>query len=248
MQGPAEQLSVRRAWPALAGLLLVALVGAAACQVPSSSSAKPGPTTSSSPAAVAVEWADKLCGVILEYDSVPVKLEVNATSPDAAVESLKQSLGTMSGRTNDSLTKLREVGPAPVAGGDEAAQSLISLLDTRKQIVDRSLESLGKINLSDRTAATGALQQVASDLQSLKTPVNPLEGMGTRFPALQSAARSADNCTEISRVRASRSALPPTPSYPDEFPTSPSYPSQTPPPSGSGYPTPPPDPTTYPTF
>jgi hypothetical protein len=245
MQGhPERQLTVRRAVMALTASVLLA-----GCQVPASSSARPGPATTAAAAAAAVGWADRLCGVILEYDSVPAKFEVDSTSPDAAVSSLTKSLDALSARINDALGKLREVGESPVAGGDEAVQSLASLLETRRSIVDGALTRLRNLNLSDRTAATAALQGVASDLQSLKTPVNPLEGMGSRFPELQAAARSADTCTEITRLRASRSALPPAPSYPsypDEFPTSPSTP-----PPGSGSSTtsssPPPEPT-YPTL
>ncbi|RSM75490.1 hypothetical protein DMH04_37805 [Kibdelosporangium aridum] len=230
-------------------IALLLLVGVTACQVPASSSNRPAPTTAPPATLAAVEWADKLCGVILEYDGASVKLEVDSTSTEAAVTSLRRSLEAMSAQVNNTLTKLREVGPAPVPGGDEAAQSLITLLEGRKAVLERSQAELKPDLASDRTAASAVLQQVGRDLQNLKPPVNPLEGMGSRFPELQAAARSADNCTEITRVRASRSALPPTPSYSDEFPTTtPSFPPPvTPTPPLSGTPSPPPEPT-YPTF
>ncbi|ALG05835.1 hypothetical protein AOZ06_01885 [Kibdelosporangium phytohabitans] len=196
--------------------------------MPPSSSAKPGPPTSAPASPAAVEWADRLCGVILEYDGTPVKFEVDATSPETAVASLKRSLETMSGRIDDTLGKLREVGQAPVPGGDEAAVGLVTSLEDRKAIVTQSLGSLGKINVADRTTATQTLKEVAENLQRLKTPVNPLEGMGERFPELQAAARSADTCTEITRVRASRSALPPPTSGSVEYPSSSSTPSTSP--------------------
>nr|WP_042198133.1 hypothetical protein [Kibdelosporangium sp. MJ126-NF4]CEL23217.1 hypothetical protein [Kibdelosporangium sp. MJ126-NF4]CTQ94380.1 hypothetical protein [Kibdelosporangium sp. MJ126-NF4] len=249
MQGNPEQLSARhRVVTALAIPLVVGLLAVTGCQVPASSSAKPGPPTTSGASQPAVEWVDRLCGAILDYDSVPVRFEVDSSSPEAAIASLKRTLETMSGRIDDTVGKLREVGQAPLPGGDEAATSLVSLLEDRKTVVTRSLGTLGTINVADRAAATTALQGVAKDLQALKTPVNPLEGMGSRFPELEAAARSADNCTEISRVRASRSALPPTPSNPTEYPGGSSAPTQ-PPTSGSGTSTPPPSSeTTYPTF
>ncbi len=239
MQGPVDQLTVRRAV-----IALLLLVGVAACQVPASSSNRHVPTTTPPAALAAVEWADKLCGVILDYDSATVKLEVDSTSTEAAVTSLKRSLEAMTAQVDNTLTKLREVGQAPVPGGDEATQSLITLLEGRKAVLERSQADLKPDLASDRTAATAVLQKIGRDLQNLKPPVNPLEGMGSRFPELQAAARSSDSCTEITRVRASRSALPPAPSYPDEFPTTPSTP------PGSGIPYPPSVTTepTYPTF
>ncbi|MCE7009289.1 hypothetical protein LWC34_41720 [Kibdelosporangium philippinense] len=235
---------VRRVLPAVAGLLLVA-----GCQVPASSSNRQGPTTPSAATVAAVQWADKLCGVILEYDSADVKLEVDSTSTDAAVSSLRRSLEAMLAQVDGTLVKLGEVGQAPVAGGDEATRTLITLLQGRKEILDKSQRQLSSDLASDRTRATSVLQQIGTDLQQLKPPVNPLEGMATRFPELQAAARSADSCTEISRTRASRTALPP-PSSTDEFPTTtPSFPTTTPPTgTGTGTPssTPPPtEETTY---
>ncbi|ONI78897.1 hypothetical protein ALI144C_29495 [Actinosynnema sp. ALI-1.44] len=234
---------MRRAATALAVPLLIGLLGVAGCQVPASSSAKPGPSTASGASPAAVEWVDRLCGVILEYDGTPVKIEVDSTSPDAAIASLKRSLDGMTGRIDETLGKLREVGQAPVPGGDDAALGLVTSLEDRKAIVRQSLDRLGGINVADRTAATAALQEVAQNLQRLKTPVNPLEGMGERFPELQAAARSADNCTEITRVRASRSALPPTSSATSGYPSG----TSTPPTSGTDASTPP-TATTEPTF
>jgi hypothetical protein len=174
-----------------------------------------------------MEWADRLCGAILAYDSGIAKVEINSSSQEAALESLKEVLHSMSVRVNDTLDKLNNVGPAPVPGGDEAATGLIVELQRLRTVVDRSQGQLARVDLADRTATSTALQEVARDLQAVRVPVNPLEGMGARYPELQAAARSADNCTEITRLRASRSALPPAPSYPSEFPTDPVYPGPT---------------------
>jgi hypothetical protein len=97
-----------------------------------------------------------------------------------------------------------------VAGGDEAGQALIQSMDTLSQTVESARTRIAGVDPNDRTAISAALQDIAQRLQGVRAPVNPLEGMGERFPDLQAAARSADNCTEISRTRASRAALPPT--------------------------------------
>jgi hypothetical protein len=55
-----------------------------------------------------------------------------------------------------------------------------------------------------------ALQDIGTDLSAVRSPVNPLEGMGARFPELQSAVRAADTCVEVSRARATRPTPPPS--------------------------------------
>ncbi|MBP2321421.1 hypothetical protein JOF56_001806 [Kibdelosporangium banguiense] len=212
-------------------LALVAVL--AGCEVPAAAPRRTGPPTTSSAAPAAVEWVDRLCNAILEYDSGITKVQIDSSSQDAAVQSLKNALQSMSVRVNEMLDKLKNVGPAPVAGGDEATQGLVVELERLREVVDRSRTLLSGVDTADRTATSTALQNVARDLESVRVPVNPLEGMGARYPELQAAARSADNCTEITRVRASRSAIPPTPSFSDQFPTGSSTPgSTTPPPSG----------------
>lgn len=207
--------------------VLALVVVLAACEVPASST-RTGPPTTASAAPAAMEWADRLCGALLAYDSGTAKVEINSSSQEAALESLKNVLQSMSVRVNDTLDKLQDVGPAPVPGGDEAATGLMVELERLRTVVGRSQVRLSGVDLADRAGTSAALQEVATDLQAVRVPVNPLEGMGARYPELQAAARSADNCTEITRLRASRSALPPTPSYPNEFPTDPSTPGSTP--------------------
>jgi hypothetical protein len=224
VQGHPERLTKKEKPVVKRAVGVLALVTVlAACQVPASPGPRPGPVTTSA-APVAVEWADKLCGAILEYDSGTPRVEVDSSSQDAAIKSLNTVLEKMSIQINGTLDRLGTIGQAPVPGGDEAAQNLASALERLRTVVDRSRSRLLGVDTNDRPGTTAALQEVAQDLQTLKEPVNPLEGMGQRFPELQAAARSADNCTEISRVRASRAALPPEPSYPDDFPTGTSTP------------------------
>jgi hypothetical protein len=116
--------------------------------------------------------------------------------------------------------------------------NIVSGLNDMRTIVNRSKDKLAKVDTNDRTATSTTLQEIAKDLQTLRVPVNPLEGMGARYPDLQAAVRSADNCTEITRTRASRSALPPpsTESSTTSTPTEPGFPTSetsttTPPPT-----------------
>jgi hypothetical protein len=217
-----EKPVVKRAVGVLA--LVVVLAG---CEVPATTSTRNGPPTTASAAPAAVEWADKLCGAILAYDSSAAKQEIDSSSQEAAIKSLNDLLQSMSVRINDTIDQLQTIGPAPIPGGDEAATGLTIELERLRTVVDRSRTRLSGVDLTDRAGTSTALQEVARDLQSVRVPVNPLEGMGARYPELQAAARSADNCTEITRLRASRSALPPTPSYSDDFPTDPSSPGMT---------------------
>jgi hypothetical protein len=216
---------VKRAVGVLA--LVVVLAG---CQVPASTSTRNGPPTTATAAPAAVEWADKLCGSILAYDSSAAgKNEIDSSSQEAAIKSLNDVLQSMSVRINDTLDSLQNIGPAPVPGGDEAATGLMVELERLRTVVDRSRTRLSGVDLADRSGTSTALQEVARDLQTVRVPVNPLEGMGARYPELQAAARSADNCTEITRLRASRSA--PTPTYSDEYPTGSSSPGSAPDPN-----------------
>jgi hypothetical protein len=210
----------RRALPALA--LVVALAG---CTTPGPAAAPSQDTSAVSPAAV--QWADTLCAAVLDYDNNAPTFKPDTTSPAAMVTALSTYLDATTTQITAAKAKLTGIGPSPVAGGDEAAQALILSLDTLNATVETAKGKLANVNANDRTAVNATLQDIASVLAGLKTPVNPLEGMSERFPDLQAAARSADNCAEVSRTRASRSALPPvSSSYPSTM-------SSTPPPSTS---------------
>src|SRR5688500_1204874 len=85
------------------------------------------PTTSStSPSdAAAVEYVDKVCTAIASFTTVqktPPKLDPN--DPPR----LKAEMGTYMGQLADAYTltatKLREVGPSPVAGGGEQVEKM----------------------------------------------------------------------------------------------------------------------------
>jgi hypothetical protein len=220
---------VKRALVALA--LVAALAG---CDTPDAAPAAHGPQTTAQAGPGAVAWADNLCAAILDFDSNAPKFEVDSSSPASMISSLTKYLDATSTRINGAMAKLENLGPSPVAGGDEAAQGITGSLQRLREIVDRSKTRLTTVDPNDRTATSAALQDIARDLQNLREPVNPLEGMGERYPDLQAAARSADNCTEISRARASRTALPPIsgsfseppPTSDSTFPTSPSQESE----------------------
>lgn len=216
---------MKRAMVALA--VLLALAG---CQTPAASPAGPASTTPS-PGPAAVEWADNLCSVILEYDSTAPKLDMDSSTQEAMVAWLTTYLDTTSSRVTTAVGKLQGLVPASVGGGDEATGSLIDSLRQVGAIAERSKERITKVDKNDPTATRAALQDVAKDLQNLRTPVNPFEGMGAMYPDLQAAARSADNCTEITRARASRTNLPPLPSDPPTTGSSSSTTTTTTPPS-----------------
>jgi hypothetical protein len=183
----------------------------AGCETPSAAPADQAPQTTTTPAGPeAVQWADNLCAAILDYDSTAPKPEIDSSSPATMITSLTSYLDATLTRVNGLTGKLSSLGAAPVPGGDEAAQNIISALNGMRDVVNRSMEKLAKVDTNDRTGTSATLQDIARDLQTLRVPVNPLEGMGVRYPDLQAAVRSADNCTEITRARASRSALPPT--------------------------------------
>ncbi|GAB3869290.1 hypothetical protein GCM10029964_001270 [Kibdelosporangium lantanae] len=184
-----------------------------------------------------MQWADALCAAILDYDSNAPTFKPDASSPQAMVTALTTYLDATAVQIVGAKAKLTALGPAPVAGGDEANQALVLSLDTLNATVAAAKGKLSGVNVNDRTAVNAAIQEIAALLSGLRTPVNPLEGMGERFPDLQAAARSSDNCTEISRTRASRAALPPissSSSYPPSTSgsTPPSSTSSTGPPTG----------------
>ncbi|TCO64271.1 hypothetical protein [Actinocrispum wychmicini] len=213
---------------ALVALALFGVV-AAGC-TPQAPAAAPVGQTSQVPS-VGVQWADNLCAAILDYDRDAVTFQMDSTSPATMVSSLRAYLDATTKQLDGAKAKLSGIGPSPVAGGDEATQAIIQSLDVLSQTVRAAQSQIENVNPDDRTAVSTALQQIAQTLQGLRAPVNPLEGMGERFPDLQAAARSADNCTEVSRTRASRSALPPV--------TSSTPPTSTPPTSSSSTNTPP---------
>lgn len=204
---------MKRALVALA--LPVVVVAGCTAQAPA---AAPVGDTSQAPSA-AVQWADNLCAAILDYDHNAATFQMDSSSPATMLASLRTYLDATTRQIDGAKAKLSGLGPSPVAGGDEATQAIIQSLDVLSQTVRAAQGQMEHVDPNDRTAVSTALQQIAQTLQGLRAPVNPLEGMGERFPDLQAAARSADNCTEVSRTRASRSALPQVPSTQSSTPS-----------------------------
>lgn len=205
---------MKRALVALA--LLVVLAG---CHTPTAAPAdQPGPTTTAQAGPAAVDWANSMCSAILEFDGKAPRFEIDSSTPAAMIASLTTFLDAMSARINDAVSKLQALGPSPVDGGEQAAQAMVGALQQLRFSVERSRTRLTGVDPNDRPGTSAALQDIAKELQNLREPVNPLEGMSARYPDLQAAARSADNCTEVSRARGSRSATPPTPTEPTSAP------------------------------
>jgi hypothetical protein len=193
---------VRRGWAVLAFVLALAACDASAGDPP------PGPA-STTPGLTAEAWADNLCGVILDYDAGAGRLEIDPSSQAATISSLVKYLDGMSSRITITTDNLQNLGPAPIPGGDEAAQAIVGSLQRIAHTVNLAKSRLSGIDPNDRTAAAATLKEVATSLQDLRAPVNPLEGMGARYPEFQAAVRAAPNCGEVIRARSSRAALPP---------------------------------------
>lgn len=191
--------------PLVAASLVVAGLSVAGCgaggdsTTPSSSSA----TASGEDAAVA--YMDKVCTAASAFVTTP-KTPPQLDGNDPA--KLKADMAAYMGQMADAFTRtagqLREVGPSPVAGGDEQVERMaVTFTDIAKNFSDAK----AALEAADANDPVGGLQAAGEAIARLDQFVQPLKQLEAS-PELMAAAERAGACQGLRTLTPSGSAAP----------------------------------------
>ncbi len=185
---------MRRSLVATAAVAALALAGCT--NGGSSGTSSPAPTSgAATPEAVA--YMDKVCAAASEF----AKIEKTAPKLDAGDSTkIKAEMAAYMGQLADAFTKsaegLKNVGPSPVDGGDEAVTKMAETFTSLGAVF---ADAKTKVEQADANNATGGIQaagEAITKLTELADPLRDLKGV----PELQKATQTAPKCQEMQRI------------------------------------------------
>ena len=181
-------------------LRLVATAAVAACALAGCTSG--GNTgTSSTPTSgaaspEAVTYMDKVCGAASEF----AKIDKTAPRIDTDPVKLKAEMAAYMGQLADAFTKsaegLKNVGPSPVAGGEEAVNKMAETFTSLGTLFS---DAKTKVEQADANNATGGIEAAGPAIAKLSELADPLRDL-TANPELQKATQTAPKCQEMQRL------------------------------------------------
>ncbi|HEY3262067.1 MAG TPA: hypothetical protein VGJ95_17705 [Pseudonocardiaceae bacterium] len=196
----------------LAATLSIAAPSVAACggSGTSSGSATGGTTTSSAPTVTttsgsatsgdaSVAWVDKVCGEMLKVTETQITPPPNLSSSDPAqaLKAFDQYVNANINVVDQTITNLRNVGPSPIAGADQALTQLVNGLESVKKGYQATRDAFAKVNPNDPQAAQAAMMQALSGLsqggEELSRALNSIDSN----PAIKEAGKKAPNCQKL---------------------------------------------------
>ncbi|WP_231648072.1 hypothetical protein [Saccharothrix sp. NRRL B-16348] len=191
-----------RLLPLVAATALVAAV--AGCGSGGDSTA---PTTSSTTPsdAAAVAYMDKVCTATASFASVPrTPPQIDPNDPAKGKADMAAYMGQMAEAFNQPATKLREVGPSPVAGGDQQVEQMAT---TFAGIAKNFTDAKAALEAADANDPVGGLQAAGEAITRLDELVAPLKQLES-VPELAAAAEKAAACQDLRTLKPSESTTP----------------------------------------
>ncbi|MGW6449006.1 hypothetical protein [Lentzea sp. NPDC055074] len=184
---------MRRSLVATAAVAALALAG---CTNGGNSGTSPTPTSGAADAA-AVAYMDKVCGAASEF----AKIEKTAPKVDPGDPGkLKAEMAAYMGQLADAFAKsaegLKNVGPSPVAGGEQAVTKMGETFTSLSTVF---ADAKVKVEQADANNATGGLQAAGEAIAKLSELADPLRDLKD-VPELQKATQSAQKCQEMQRL------------------------------------------------
>ncbi|GAB3000392.1 hypothetical protein [Saccharothrix stipae] len=164
------------------------------------------PTSSTSPSdAAAVAYMDKVCTAAASFATVqktPPQLDAN--DPAKLKADMGAYMGQMADAFSQTAARLRDVGPSPVAGGDQQVEQMAA---TFTDIAKNFTDAKAAIEAADANDPVGGLQAAGEAITRLDDFVAPLKQLEAS-PELSSAAEKAGACQDLRTLRPSESASP----------------------------------------
>ncbi|MEU5693492.1 hypothetical protein [Actinosynnema sp. NPDC020468] len=181
--------------PRLAVLFAALPVVLAGCGLVGGGGSTPSATTSAKPDdSAAVTYMDKVCsaaGAFVSAPKTPPKLDQNDPVK------LKADMAAYMGQMADAFTKtasaLNDIGPSPVAGGDEQVDKMAA---TFTSIAASFADAKTKIEAADANDPTGGLQAAGEAIARMDEFTTPLKELQEQ-PALRTAAEKAKSCQAL---------------------------------------------------
>ncbi|SDH23339.1 hypothetical protein SAMN05216553_11855 [Lentzea fradiae] len=184
---------MRRSLVATAAAAALVLAG---CTSGGSSGTSSTPTGDAA-SADAVAYMDKVCGAASEF----AKIEKTAPQLDASdPQKLKAEMAAYMGQLADAFTKsaegLKNVGPSPVAGGEQAVDKMSETFTSLGTVF---ADAKAQVEQADANNANGGLQAAGEAIAKLSELADPLRDLEA-VPELQKATQSAQKCQEMQRL------------------------------------------------
>jgi len=182
----------------------LALVAAAALAAGCGSGGDPAPSTSAAPND-AVAYMDRVCTAAASFVSVPkTPPKLDANDPVKLKADMSAYMGQMADAFNQTAGKLREVGPSPVAGGDEQVSKMAT---TFSEIAQSFSDAKVAVEQADANDPVGGLQAAGEAIARLDQFVEPLKQLEAT-PELRDAAEQAGSCQALRTLRPSEPESP----------------------------------------
>ncbi len=164
------------------------------------------PTSSTAPSdAAAVAYMDKVCTAAAAFASVPkTPPQLDANDPAKLKADMGAYMGQMADAFSQTAAKLRDVGPSPVAGGDQQVEQMAA---TFTDIAKNFTDAKAAIEAADANDPVGGLQAAGEAITRLDDFVAPLKQLEAS-PELSAAAEKAEACQDLRTLRPSESATP----------------------------------------
>ena len=187
-------------------LLLAAtavVVAVAGCGSGGDSTAPPSSASPSDTAAVA--YMDKVCTAASSFATVPkTPPKLDANDPAKLKADMGAYMGQMADAFSQTAAKLRDVGPSPVAGGDQQVEQMaVTFTGIAKNFGDAK----AAIEAADANDPVGGLQAAGEAITRLDDFVAPLKQLEAS-PELSAAAEKAPACQDLRTLRPTENATP----------------------------------------
>ncbi|MFI9810565.1 hypothetical protein [Saccharothrix variisporea] len=184
-------------------VVTAAALVAAGCSSGDGSSS--GSTSSSSPSADAVAWMDKVCSASASFVSVEKTApKLDGNDPAKLKADMSAYMGQLADAFNKTASQLKEVGPSPVAGGDE---QVAKMAETFAGIGKSFSDAKAAVDAADANDPMGGLQAAGDAIARLDQFVEPLKAL-VATPELREAAEQATSCQSLRTLRPSDSISP----------------------------------------
>lgn len=156
------------------------------------------PSTSSNDAAVA--YVDKVCAAASAFVSVPkTPPRLDATDQNKLKADMAAYMGQMADAFSRTAASLREVGPSPVAGGDEQVERMAA---TFTDVAKTFSDARSTIEQADANDPVGGIQAASDAIARLDEFTEPLKQLESN-PELAAAAQEAPSCQALRTLRPS---------------------------------------------
>ena len=198
---------MRRSLPVaavLAAALTVAACGGSSSSTGGSASTTGGPavtTTSGSTVSgdPSVAWVDKVCGEIVKLTQTQTTAPPNLSNSDAnqALEAFDQYIGANIDVVDKTISNLRNVGPSPIAGADEALTALLNGLEALKKGYQTTREMFSKVDPNNPQAAQAAMLEAFSGLSQGGEELGKAVDTIDSNKAIENAGKQAPNCQKL---------------------------------------------------